>query len=60
MVATGTPEQVIEQLKVFDRYGVDRVMCQFRIGLMPNGMVMEAMRMFCAEVLPAFSQEHGR
>jgi hypothetical protein len=33
---------------------VDRVMCQFRIGLMPHPMVMETMRMFCAEVLLAF------
>jgi alkanesulfonate monooxygenase SsuD/methylene tetrahydromethanopterin reductase-like flavin-dependent oxidoreductase (luciferase family) len=54
MVVTGTPEQVIEQLRMFERYDVDRVMCQFRIGLMPNEMVMETMRMFCREVLPAF------
>jgi hypothetical protein len=54
MVVTGTPQQVIEQLKTFYRYSVDRVMCQFRIGLMPHAMVMETMRMFCTEVLPAF------
>ena len=55
MVVTGTPNQVINQLKTFQRYDVDRVMCQFRIGLMPHAMVMETMRMFCKEVLPAFN-----
>ena len=55
MVVTGTPDQVIDQLKIFQRYDVDRVMCQFRIGLMPHAMAMETMRMFCKEVLPAFN-----
>jgi len=54
MVVTRTPPQVIESRRVFERYGVDRLMCHFRVGLMPAAMAMDTMRMFGKVVLPAF------
>jgi alkanesulfonate monooxygenase SsuD/methylene tetrahydromethanopterin reductase-like flavin-dependent oxidoreductase (luciferase family) len=55
MVVSGDPETCIRQIKGFEQSGVDRVMCQFRLGPMPHEEVMESMRLFVREVMPAFA-----
>ncbi|HEY2105928.1 MAG TPA: LLM class flavin-dependent oxidoreductase [Candidatus Binataceae bacterium] len=55
MIISGSPETCIKRIKAMQDAGVDRVMCQFRLGLMPDQEVMESLSLFCKEVVPAFS-----
>jgi alkanesulfonate monooxygenase SsuD/methylene tetrahydromethanopterin reductase-like flavin-dependent oxidoreductase (luciferase family) len=54
MIISGSPETCIKRIKAMEAAGVDRVMCQFRLGLMPGHEVMESLSLFCKEVVPAF------
>ncbi len=56
MIVSGSPETCIKRLQAMAAAGVDRVMCQFRLGLMPADEVMESLSLFCREVVPAFAQ----
>jgi luciferase family oxidoreductase group 1 len=59
MIISGSPQTCIRRLKAMESAGVDRVMCQFRLGLMPHGEVMESLSLFCKEVVPAFGPAPG-
>jgi alkanesulfonate monooxygenase SsuD/methylene tetrahydromethanopterin reductase-like flavin-dependent oxidoreductase (luciferase family) len=59
MIVSGSPETCIKALKGMESAGVDRVMCQFRLGLMPHQEIMESLALFCKEVVPAFQEQSG-
>jgi alkanesulfonate monooxygenase SsuD/methylene tetrahydromethanopterin reductase-like flavin-dependent oxidoreductase (luciferase family) len=56
MVVCGDPEGCIRQIRGFEAAGIDRVMCQFRLGLMPHEDVLSSMSLFINEVMPAFRE----
>src|SRR6185437_666560 len=49
MIISGSPETCVAAIKAVEAAGVDRVMCQFRLGLMPHDEVMESLSLFCNE-----------
>lgn len=50
----GTPDQVIEKLKVYEALGVDEFICYASLGLgLPEQK--RSLELFCTEVIPAFS-----
>jgi luciferase family oxidoreductase group 1 len=55
MIISGSPETCVAALKRMEAAGVDRVMCQFRLGLMPDREVMQSLALFCKEVVPQFT-----
>jgi hypothetical protein len=55
MVISGSPHTYIKALKFYERAGVDRTMCQFKLGLMPHHETMAAMELFTKEVMTAFA-----
>ena len=55
MVISGSPETCIKALKFYEQAGVDRIMCQFKLGLMPHHETIAAMELFTKEVMPAFA-----
>ena len=54
--AVGTPEMVIEQLKVMkDALSLTGVVAEFNAGeLIPEDKISNSLRLFCEEVIPAF------
>ena len=54
--AVGTPEMVIEQLKVMkDTLSLTGVVAEFNAGeLIPEDKISNSLRLFCEEVIPAF------
>ena len=54
--AVGTPEMVIEQLKVMkDTLSLTGVVAEFNAGeLIPEDRIANSLRLFCEEVIPAF------
>jgi alkanesulfonate monooxygenase SsuD/methylene tetrahydromethanopterin reductase-like flavin-dependent oxidoreductase (luciferase family) len=54
MIISGSPDTCVRILQGMESAGVDRAMCQFRLGLMPHSEVMESLDLFSREVLPAF------
>jgi alkanesulfonate monooxygenase SsuD/methylene tetrahydromethanopterin reductase-like flavin-dependent oxidoreductase (luciferase family) len=58
MIVSGSPETCIATLMAMEAAGVNRVMCQFRLGLMPHHEVMESLSLFCKEVVPHFGGMH--
>jgi len=54
MVISGSPDTYIKALKFYQRAGVDRIMCQFKLGLMPQRETIASMELFAKEVMPAF------
>ena len=54
--AVGTPEMVIEQLKVMkDALNLTGVVAEFNAGeLIPEDKISNSLRLFCEEVIPAF------
>jgi alkanesulfonate monooxygenase SsuD/methylene tetrahydromethanopterin reductase-like flavin-dependent oxidoreductase (luciferase family) len=59
MIISGSPDTCVKLLKDMESAGVDRTMCQFRLGLMPHHEVMESLALFSREVLPAFAKQPG-
>ena len=55
MVISGSPRTCIDELRKFQEAGADRIICQFKLGLMPHRETMAAMELFAKEVMPAFS-----
>ena len=58
----GTPDDCIERLREFERAGAQNILCSFTYGGMPGDKVRETMRLFAAEVMPAFQRQavhHG-
>ena len=53
MIISGSPDTCIKVLQGMESAGVDRAMCQFRLGLMPHREVMESLALFSKEVVPA-------
>lgn len=56
MVVSGSPRTCIEWLRKFEQAGADRIMCQFKLGLMPHSETVASMELFAREVMPAFSR----
>ncbi len=56
MVISGSPRTCIDALRKFQQAGADRIICQFKLGLMPHRETMAAMELFAGEVMPAFSK----
>lgn len=56
MIISGSPDTCIRIIQGMESAGVDRAMCQFRLGLMPHSEVMESLDLFSREVVPAFKQ----
>jgi alkanesulfonate monooxygenase SsuD/methylene tetrahydromethanopterin reductase-like flavin-dependent oxidoreductase (luciferase family) len=56
MVISGSPRTCIEELRKFEAAGADRIMCQFKLGLMPHRETMASMELFAREVMPAFAR----
>lgn len=56
MVISGSPRTCIEELRKFEAAGADRVMCQFKLGLMPHSETIASMELFAREVMPAFAR----
>ncbi len=54
MVICGDPDDCVQQIKEYEQAGVNRLMAQFQVGGMPHDLVMEAMELFGAEVIPFF------
>jgi alkanesulfonate monooxygenase SsuD/methylene tetrahydromethanopterin reductase-like flavin-dependent oxidoreductase (luciferase family) len=59
MVISGSPQTCIDALRRFEHAGADRIMCQFKLGLMPHRETMASMELFTQEVMPAFSHPVG-
>jgi alkanesulfonate monooxygenase SsuD/methylene tetrahydromethanopterin reductase-like flavin-dependent oxidoreductase (luciferase family) len=55
MVISGSPRTCIEELRKFEAAGADRIMCQFKLGLMPHRETIASMELFAREVMPAFA-----
>jgi alkanesulfonate monooxygenase SsuD/methylene tetrahydromethanopterin reductase-like flavin-dependent oxidoreductase (luciferase family) len=53
MVISGSPATCIKALREYREAGVDRVICQFKLGLMPHEETMASMDLFAKEVMPA-------
>jgi alkanesulfonate monooxygenase SsuD/methylene tetrahydromethanopterin reductase-like flavin-dependent oxidoreductase (luciferase family) len=53
MVISGSPATCIKALQAYREAGVDRVICQFKLGLMPHEETMASMELFVKEVMPA-------
>jgi alkanesulfonate monooxygenase SsuD/methylene tetrahydromethanopterin reductase-like flavin-dependent oxidoreductase (luciferase family) len=56
-VLLGTPQRIIERLKVMEELGFDEVILYFNVGLKPHGQVKDEMARFMAEVAPAFADK---
>ena len=54
-ILTGSPQKIIEDLKQVEKAGIAEVILYFNYGLKPNGMVLEQMERFAAEIMPAFA-----
>ena len=56
-VAVGTPQVVIERLgEMRDQLHLNRIVCEFNAGeRLPREAVANSLRLFCKEVMPAFS-----
>lgn len=54
-IITGSPAQVIEQLKRVEAAGIDEVICYFNYGALPHTDTLRQMERFAAEVMPAFA-----
>jgi alkanesulfonate monooxygenase SsuD/methylene tetrahydromethanopterin reductase-like flavin-dependent oxidoreductase (luciferase family) len=55
MIITGSPAQVVEQLKRVEAAGIDEVICYFNYGALSHADTLAHMERFAAEVLPAFT-----
>ncbi len=55
-VLLGTPDRIIERLKVMESLGFDEVILYFNVGLKPHTQVKDEMARFMAEVAPAFAE----
>jgi alkanesulfonate monooxygenase SsuD/methylene tetrahydromethanopterin reductase-like flavin-dependent oxidoreductase (luciferase family) len=54
-ILTGGPQKIIDDLKAVERSGISEVILYFNYGLKPDGMVIEQMDRFAAEIAPAFA-----
>jgi alkanesulfonate monooxygenase SsuD/methylene tetrahydromethanopterin reductase-like flavin-dependent oxidoreductase (luciferase family) len=56
-VAVGNPDMVIERLtEMRDQLHLNRIVCEFNAGeRLPREAVASSLRLFCAEVMPAFN-----
>lgn len=59
-VLIGSPQQIIEDLKLVEQAGISEVILYFNYGLKSHGMVTEQMQRFMEEVAPAFDGAHSR
>lgn len=55
MAVVGDPAHCIKRLKALEKAGVDHVLLAFGAGAMPTETVQASMRLFAAEVMPAFA-----
>lgn len=55
MAVVGDPAHCIKRLQALERAGVDHVLLAFGAGAMPTETVQASMRLFAAEVMPAFA-----
>ena len=55
MVMVGDPEHIIRIAKRYEAIGIDRLLCNMQFKSMPNEHVVESIRLFGEEVIPAFS-----
>ena len=51
----GTPEQCINQIKALEQQGIGYFGCNFFFGDMEHSKVMNSMKLFAEEVIPAFN-----
>jgi len=55
MVMVGDPEHLIKVAKRYEAIGIDRLLCHMQFKGMPNQHVVDSIRLFGEEVIPAFS-----
>ncbi len=53
-VLIGSPQQIIDQLKLVEAAGISEVILYFNVGNKPHALVKEQMHKFMAEIAPAF------
>jgi alkanesulfonate monooxygenase SsuD/methylene tetrahydromethanopterin reductase-like flavin-dependent oxidoreductase (luciferase family) len=53
-VLVGSPEKIIDDLRVVEASGISEVILYFNYGMKPNDMVKDQMRRFMRDVAPAF------
>lgn len=53
----GTPEEVVAKIKEYRAVGVRNIICSFDFGGMPEMAARRSMKLFAAEVAPAFQGE---
>lgn len=56
-VLIGSPEKIIEDLKVVEASGISEVILYFNYGMKPHDMVKDQMRRFMSDIAPAFASE---
>ena len=59
MAAVGDPAHVRKRIEALEKEGVDHVLCAFGAGAMPSATVQDSMRLFAAEVMPAYRAASG-
>jgi len=56
----GPAEEVARRLKTLrDNLGINHIMCQFSIGMLPHEKAMKSMERFATEVMPALRDSEG-
>ena len=51
----GNPDQIIAKIQALKDEGIQTFGCNFSFGGMPQDKVLESMRLFAKEVMPAFN-----
>ena len=57
-ILVGSPEKIIEDLKIVEASGISEVILYFNYGQKPHGMVLEQMDRFMRDIAPAFNGAH--
>ena len=59
-ILVGTPQKIIDDLKMVEAGGISEVILYFNYGRKPDGMVREQMERFMRDIAPAFTGNHTR
>lgn len=55
MVVVGNPDEVIRKLEMFQKAGVDQVLCFKQAGRIPHQKIMNSLTLMAKHVLPHFN-----